>query len=452
MKRKIFGTDGIRGKANVYPMTPEMALRVGKAAAIVFRDKDKKSRHKIVIGKDTRLSGYMFENALTAGICSMGVDVYLVGPMPTPALARLTKSMNADAGIMISASHNPAVDNGLKLFSRTGYKLPDEIEMEMEKLLLTEDVKSDHIQGKLIGKAFRVGESKGRYIEFAKSTIKSMSLKGLKIVVDCANGAAYQVAPIVFEELGAEVVVLNNEPNGLNINQDCGALYPHKLAEVVKKEKADIGIALDGDADRVIFVDGNGEEVDGDHIITIAAIDLKEKGKLAKNTVVSTVMANIGFDEALTKHDIKVVKTKVGDRYVMDELEKEGYSLGGEQSGHIIFTEYSTTGDGIITALQILKIMGEQKKSLRKLAECMQSYPQVLVNVKVKEKKDFKSMTEVSSVVEEVEKEMGNSGRVLVRYSGTELLARVMVEGKSKKEIEKYADKIAKKIKKEIGE
>ncbi|MBI2136522.1 phosphoglucosamine mutase [Candidatus Woesearchaeota archaeon] len=449
--KKIFGTDGIRGKANTYPMTPEMALRVGKAAAIVFRDQNKKEKHKVVIGKDTRLSGYIFETALTAGLCSMGVDVYLVGPMPTPAVAQLTKSLNADAGIMISASHNPATDNGIKLFARDGYKLPDSVEHEMEKLLLSEHIASDHIQGDLIGKAFRINDARGRYIEYAKSTIKSMSLKGLKIVVDCANGAAYQVAQVIFSELGAEVIALNMQPDGLNINLNCGAMHPEIVATEVKKQKADIGIALDGDADRVIFVDENGNEVDGDHILAIGAIDLKQKKKLVKETVVSTVMANLGFEETLAKQGIKVVKTQVGDRYVMDVLQKEGYSLGGEQSGHIIFSDYSTTGDGIITALQILRIMKQQGKKLSELASCMKSYPQILVNVKVNEKKEFDKMSKVKSSIKDAEKELGKNGRVLVRYSGTENLARIMIEGKSQKQIEKLADKISNEIRKEIG-
>ncbi len=449
--KKIFGTDGIRGKANVYPMTPEMALRVGKATAIIFRDQNKKEKHRVVIGKDTRLSGYIFETALTAGLCSMGVDVYLVGPMPTPAVAQLTKSLNADAGIMISASHNPATDNGIKLFARDGYKLPDSVEQEMEKLLLSKHIASDHIQGELIGKAFRISEARGRYIEYAKSTIKSMSLKGLKIVVDCANGAAYQVAQIIFSELGAEVIALNTQPDGLNINLNCGAMHPEIIAAEVNKQKADIGIALDGDADRVIFIDENSNEVDGDHILAIGAIDLKKKNRLVKDTVVSTVMANLGFEEALAKQGIKVVKTQVGDRYVMDVLQKESYSLGGEQSGHIIFSDYSTTGDGIITALQILRIMKQQNKRLSDLAACMKSYPQILINVKVREKKDFDKMNKVKSSIKDAEKGLGKNGRVLVRYSGTENLARVMIEGKQQKQIEKLANKIANEIKKEIG-
>ena len=448
MTRKIFGTDGIRGKANLYPMTPEVALSVGKAVAKIFGNGNN-SRHKIVIGKDTRLSGYMIETALASGICSMGVDVYLVGPIPTPAIAHLTKSFNADAGIIISASHNPATDNGIKIFSQDGYKLPDEVEEKIENLVLS-GIKSDHIEPENIGKAYRIDEAQGRYIEFAKTTIKNESLKGIKIVLDCANGAAYKVAPKIFSELGAEVIVIGDKPNGLNINLDCGALHPEKMIKKIEEEKADLGIALDGDADRVVMVDEKGEFFDGDHILAMCALDMKKEGKLKKDTVVSTVMSNLGFETSMKKAGIKVIKTAVGDRYVMEEL-KKGYSLGGEQSGHIMFTDHVTTGDGIISALQVLRLMKLSRKKLSELADCMQTYPQILVNIPVKEKRDFDKMPKVKQAIEEVNKKLGDRGRTLIRYSGTENLARIMIEGESKKEIEALAEKIAGEIRKEIG-
>ncbi|MDP6923804.1 MAG: phosphoglucosamine mutase [Candidatus Scalindua sp.] len=447
---KLFGTDGIRGAANAYPMTPEVVLNVGKTVAHVFKEKCGKEKPKIVIGKDTRLSGYMLENALASGIASVGADVLLVGPMPTPAIAHLTKSLNADAGIVLSASHNPAEDNGIKIFSADGYKLPDIVEDEIEKYVLSEEVKTEHVKGDLIGKAYRIEDAKGRYIEFVKASAKSMSLKGLKIVLDCANGAAYNTAPHIFSELGAEVIVLNDKPDGLNINLDCGALHPEKMMEVVKKEKADIGIALDGDADRVIVCDEKGRSVDGDHIIAICAIEMKESGTLKKNHVVVTIMANKGFDIAMEKRNIKVVKTQVGDRYVVDEMRKKGYVLGGEQSGHILFSNYTTTGDGIISALQLLRVMKESGEKLSKLAGCMKSLPQVLVNVAVKEKKSINKL-KINKDIKSAELQLGKKGRVLVRYSGTQNLCRIMIEGEDKREIKKMANDIANAMKKEIG-
>ncbi len=447
---KLFGTDGIRGVANVYPMTPEVVLNVGKAVAHVFKEKCGKEKPEFVIGKDTRLSGYMLENALASGIASVGADVLLVGPMPTPAIAHLTKSLNADAGIVLSASHNPAEDNGIKIFSEDGYKLSDIVENEIEKYVLSEEVKTEHVKGDLIGKAYRIEDAKGRYIEFVKASVKSMSLKGLKIVLDCANGAAYNTAPYIFSELGAEVIALNDKPDGLNINLDCGALHPEKMMEVVKKQKADIGVALDGDADRVIVCDEKGQNIDGDHIIAICAIEMKENGTLKKNHVVVTIMANKGFDIAMEKKNIKVVKTKVGDRYVVDEMRKKGYVLGGEQSGHIIFSNYTTTGDGIISALQLLKVIKERREKLSKLAACMTPLPQVLVNVEVKEKKDI-SRLKVNKNIKSAELKLGGKGRVLVRYSGTQNLCRIMIEGEDKREIRKMANDIAKDMKKEIG-
>lgn len=447
---KLFGTDGIRGVANRYPMTPEMALNIGKATAHVFKETCGKKHCKIVIGKDTRLSGYMLENALTAGIISGGVDVLLVDTLPTPAIAHLTQSLNADAGIVLSASHNPAEDNGIKIFRGDGFKLPDTVEVEIENYVLSEKVDTEHITGGMIGRAYRIDDVKGRYIEFAKSTVESMSLKGLKIVLDCAHGAAYNTAPQIFRELGAEVVVLNNRPDGMNINLECGALHPEKMIDVVKKEKADIGIALDGDADRVIVCDEKGRDVDGDHIIAISALYMKEKGFLDKNSVVTTIMANKGFDIAMEEKGIHVIKTKVGDRYVVDEMKKNGCVLGGEQSGHIIFLKYTTTGDGIVSALQLLRIIKEKNEKLSNLAQCMFALPQILVNIEVKEKRDLNTL-HAGKKIAEAENILGKMGRVLVRYSGTQNVCRIMIEGEDKHEIKKMADDIADAIKMEIG-
>jgi len=356
---KVFGTDGIRGKANVWPMTPEIALRVGKAVALFFRERNGKQKHRIVIGKDTRLSGYMLETALTSGIVSMGVDVFLVGPMPTPAISHLTKSMNCDAGIVISASHNPAEDNGIKLFDSDGFKLNEKTEQEIEKLILSENIESDSTE---IGKASRIDDAKGRYTEFIKDSIDNKPLNGLKIVLDCANGAGYHIAPDVFSELGAETIVLNNKPNGKNINLECGAMHPEVIMNAVKENKADFGVALDGDADRLIVCDEKSALVDGDAIIAVFARDLKEKGKLKSNKIAGTVMSNLGLIKALEEIDIELIQTKVGDKFVIEEMKKQSLELGGEQSGHIIFREFSSTGDGILCAVQLARISKESGK------------------------------------------------------------------------------------------
>lgn len=452
MERKLFGTDGVRGVANVYPITAEMCLKIGASVASVLRKSFKGGRHRIVIGKDTRVSGYMIENAIASGIVSMGVDAVFVGPVPTPAVAHLTRSLNADAGIVISASHNPAEQNGIKLFSSDGFKLPDEVEHEIETLAMNGGISTENLIGENLGKAYRIKDARGRYTEFAKSSIKSASLMGFNMVLDCANGAAYQIAPEIFRELGAEVTVINTEPDGLNINKDCGALHPEKVAELVKETKADIGICLDGDADRLIVCDEDGVILDGDKIIAMNAIDMKERDMLKNNTVVGTVMSNIGFDKAMEKEGINVVKTDVGDRYVMKELQDNDYVLGGEQSGHIIFLNYATTGDGIISALKLLDIMRRKRQPLSELAKCMETYPQVLVNVKVTEKKPFDEMVSVKKLCDEVEQKLAGEGRLLLRYSGTEKKARVMIEGKDQAEIERMANEIAEAIKKEVGE
>lgn len=448
--KKLFGTDGVRGVANVYPMTTEMAMQIGRAAAYIF--KNGLRRHRIVIGKDTRLSGYMIENALSAGICSMGVDVLLVGPLPTPGIANITSSMLADAGVVISASHNPFQDNGIKFFSSDGFKLPDEMEIRIEDLIFSKKIDSLRPIATEVGKAYRIDDAIGRYVVFLKSTFpKDLDLSGLKIVLDCANGAAYKVAPAVLEELGAEVIALGVKPNGSNINAGCGSLHPEVISEAVKEHRADLGIALDGDADRVIFVDEFGNEVDGDHIMAICAIDLLKQKKLRKNTVVATVMSNMGLDIAMKKAGGKVIKTAVGDRYVVEEMRRSGYNLGGEQSGHMIFLDHNTTGDGTLTALQVLAVMRRHNKGLAELAEVMIPLPQVLVNVRVSEKRDIMIFPEIAGLVREIEEKVGDEGRILIRYSGTEPLLRIMIEGHDKYKITNWAKEIAELVGKNIG-
>lgn len=446
-KFKLFGTDGIRGKANFFPMTPEIALKVGMAVAKLFREKNHRHECRIVIGKDTRLSGYLLENALTAGILSQGVRVFIVGPIPTPAIAHLAKSLDCDAGIMLTASHNPAEDNGIKIFGSDGFKLSDEMESKIEKM-----VYENHFgEGQKIGKAHRVDDAKGRYIEFVKNSIGNFSLSGLKIVLDCANGAAYQVAPWVFSELGAEIVALNDNPDGNNINLDCGALFTEKISKKVLELKADFGIAFDGDGDRAIFVDENGKIIDGDKIMALCAIELKKQNLLKKNTIVATVMSNFGFENALKEKGITVLRAQVGDKNVLCELQKNSLNFGGEQSGHIIFLDYSTTGDGIIAGLQVAKILKQSSKKFSEISKVFEQVPQILINIKVKEKIPFEKMPLVSKKILEIEKKLSGNGRVLVRYSGTENIARVMVEGKSEKDVKKFAEEISLEIRKEIG-
>jgi phosphoglucosamine mutase len=448
--KKLFGTDGVRGVANVYPMTTEMAMQIGRAAAYVFRNGHK--RHRIVIGKDTRLSGYMIENALSAGICSMGVDVLLVGPLPTPGIANIASSMRADAGVVISASHNPFQDNGIKFFSRDGYKLPDEMEIRIEELIFSKKIDSLRPIATEVGKAYRIDDAVGRYVVFLKSTFpKELDLTGLKIVLDCANGAAYKVAPAVLEELGAEVIAVGVKPNGTNINAGCGSLHPEVISEAVKEHRADLGIALDGDADRVIFVDEFGHEVDGDHIMAICATDMLKQKKLRKNTLVATVMSNMGLDIAVKKAGGKVIKTAVGDRYVVEEMRAGGYNLGGEQSGHMIFIDHNTTGDGTLSALQVLAVMRRHNKSLAELAEVMIPLPQVLVNVRVAEKLDIMTIPEIAGLVRNIEEKVKDEGRILIRYSGTEPLLRIMIEGQDKYQITGWAKEIAELVEKKIG-
>jgi phosphoglucosamine mutase len=448
---RLFGTDGVRGVANVYPMNVEMAVKLGRAASHIFK-KARAGRHIIIIGKDTRLSGYMLESALMTGICSMGVDVLLVGPLPTPAIAFMTKNLRADAGVVISASHNPYQDNGIKFFSSEGTKLPDELEQEMETLIFSDDIDSVRPTAEEVGKAYRIDDAEGRYVSYIKTSFpKEYDLVGMKIVIDCANGAAYKVAPLVMQELGADVVVLNDRPDGCNINKDCGSLYSEVICNAVREHGADIGISLDGDADRLILSDEKGNEVHGDPVMVFSAMDMKRRGVLQRDTLVTTVMSNMGLDIALKREGVRVIRTQVGDRYVAEEMIREGYNFGGEQSGHLIFMDYNTTGDGILSALQVLSLMTRSGKPLSELASVMTALPQVLKNVKVREKKDLDEIGEVRKSVSSVKERLKDQGRVLVRYSGTENLARVMIEGADQSEINEMADTIVDAIKKNIG-
>ncbi len=449
--RKLFGTDGIRGVANIHPMTGEMMLDLGRALAYLIRKGP--HRHRVVIGKDTRLSGYMLETALASGLCSMGVDVMLCGPLPTPAISNLTVSMRADAGAVISASHNPYQDNGIKFFSRDGFKLPDEVEAQIEDLIAND--KLDHLRptATSIGKAFRIDDAGGRYVVYAKSTFpKELTLEGLTIVVDCGHGAAYRVAPAVFEELGAKVIPIGVSPDGKNINKGFGALFPEAMCKAVVKTGADLGIALDGDADRLIVVDEKGQVVDGDAVMAICGLDLLARRVLPKKTVVATVMSNLGLDQAIEGAGGRVVRTRVGDRYVVEELRKNGYSFGGEQSGHLIFLEHATTGDGTVAALALLRVMVQSGQRISELAGCMEVFPQSQLNLPVRDKPELGSLSGVMRAVRDAEKKLGKEGRVLVRYSGTESKVRVLVEGQDQKTIDAFAAQIGSELKKAIGQ
>lgn len=447
---RLFGTDGVRGTANVEPMTSDTVVRLGRAIAHVVKRSPR--RHKIIIGKDTRLSGYMLESALTSGICSMGVDVLLCGPIPTPGIAFLTRSMRADAGVMISASHNPFQDNGIKFFGSSGFKLPDELEREIEELVLDGPDRELHPSADEIGKAFSVHDALGRYNVFLKNTFPRQStLDGVRVVIDCANGAGYRVGPEVLEELGAEVLAIADEPDGTNINRDCGALHPAALAARVTASGAQIGIALDGDADRVILVDERGAVVDGDEVLAMLGIELQRTGRLANGGIVATVMSNLGLDLALRAHGIALTRVQVGDRYVVEEMVRGGYQLGGEQSGHIVFLEHGTTGDGLVTALGVLALMVESGQPLSALRAVMRRLPQRLVNVRVRERRELATLPDVQRVITRVTGELGDRGRVLVRYSGTEALVRVMVEGEQAAQVDRYCEEIAAALRETVG-
>ncbi|EKD41802.1 MAG: hypothetical protein ACD_73C00519G0003 [uncultured bacterium] len=435
--KKLFGTDGVRGLANRTPMTPEMALTLGQAIAFYFTGTKKGGR--IVVGKDTRRSSYMFEYALCAGLSSMGLEAILTGPLPTPGIAYLTSAMRADAGVVISASHNSFEDNGIKFFDNEGFKLPDEVEAIIEKLALDGIPEEKRPIGSDIGRAFRIDDASGRYIEFLKSTFpKSLNLKELKIVIDCANGAAYKVAPLMLEEMDALVYPLGVYPDGTNINKDCGALYPQTMIQKVKEEGAHIGIALDGDADRVILCDEKGNLLDGDQILALCAIEKMKKSKLTHNTVVGTVMTNMGLENFLKDHGINLVRTQVGDRYIMEAMRKNGFVLGGEPSGHIIFLNHATTGDGLLAALQILALMVASGKPLSELVGQMSLYPQKMVNIKVKERKNLDHEERIQEALKLATEELAGEGRVVLRYSGTEPLLRVMVEAKTQLLVTKH--------------
>ncbi len=447
---RLFGTDGVRGVANQEPMTPETVMKVGRAVAHHFAGTG--GRRTMVIGKDTRLTGYMLETALTAGITSVGVDVLLVGPLPTPGIAFITRSLRADAGVVISASHNSFEDNGIKFFSGEGLKLPDALEAEIEAAIFSGAIDRIRPPAREIGKAHRVVDAAGRYIEFAKNCFpKRLTLRGLKIIVDCAHGATYRISPTVLRELGADVIALNVAPDGLNINDGCGSLHPEDLQRAVVAEAAHVGFAHDGDGDRVVAVDEHGALVDGDQILAVCGIDLAAQERLPNRTIVATVMSNLGLEVCLREAGIGLVRTAVGDRYVLEAMLKDGYALGGEQSGHVIFAEHNTTGDGIVTTLQLLATMVRTGKALSELAACMRRYPQILQNIRVSRRADLGALPDVQRTVREAETELGNRGRVLVRFSGTEPLVRVMIEGPDEVRITALAERISAAVQAALG-
>jgi len=455
--KKIFGTDGVRGRANIEPVTAETALKLGRASAHVFKSLEtqarSRGRHQIVIGKDTRLSGYMLENALSSGVLSMGVDVLFIGPLPTPGVAYVTRSLRADAGIVITASHNPYDDNGIKFFGADGYKLADDIEAKIEELVFSGEIENIRPTAGAIGKAVRIEDALGRYIEYAKASFpRGMTLEGMRIVVDCAHGAAYKSTPCVLKELGAEVFVFGDSPNGKNINDNCGSMHPQQLCAKVSEYRADIGLAHDGDADRVLLCDENGKLVDGDDVMAIAAMHMLKAGTLVDETLITTVMSNAGLIDAVEKAGGNVTRTAVGDKNVIDAMLGDGFNLGGEQSGHLIFRDYSTTGDGLVAALQILKIMKESGKKLSTLADCWTRFPQQVTNVVVKEKPPFEQLDGVLDLVKQAEEAVGaDGGRVLLRYSGTEPKARLLIEGRDDALLKHWSDQICGSIRKQVG-
>jgi len=455
--RKLFGTDGVRGVANVEPVTAETALKLGRAAAHVFGSlvgipKRPGAKLRIVIGKDTRLSGYMLENAMVAGITSLGADALIIGPLPTPGVAYITRSLRADAGIVLSASHNPYEDNGIKFFRHDGYKLDDSIEKQIENLVFTGEIDNIRPTATKIGKAFRIDDALGRYVEYVKHSFpRGKTLESLRVAVDCANGAAYKSTPCVLRELGADAVIFHNEPNGTNINADCGSTHPEHIARYVREVGARVGITHDGDADRALLCDENGEIVDGDEIMAISAIDFLKSGKLASNTLVATIMSNCGLEDALAAHGGHVVRTKVGDRYVIEEMMRQDLNVGGEQSGHMIFRDYATTGDGIVSALQVLRIVVETGVPLSELKKCLVKFPQAQRNLRVREKPPLEGLAEVQGLLRETESGLNGKGRVLLRYSGTEPKVRLLIEGRDQDQIERQADRIATAIKEAIG-
>ena len=449
--RRLFGTDGVRGVANVAPVTCEIALRLGRALVQVCK-RDSAERCTVVIGKDTRVSGDMLEGALAAGICSAGGDVVLAGVLPTPAIAYLTRCTHADAGAVLSASHNPFEDNGIKLFAHTGFKLPDAVEDEIEQLVRQDETEQRRPTGAAVGRVRSLEDAAERYEAFLCSTNPpGARFSGLKIVIDCAHGAAHRVGPKLFGQLGAEVIPLGVSPDGQNINEGCGALHPQQLRETVLGERAHVGIALDGDADRALFVDERGELVDGDEVLALVAADMLARGTLRQATVVATVMSNIGLELALRDRGARLVRVQVGDRYVVEEMRRHGYNLGGEQSGHTLFLDHSTTGDGLLAGLNVLRLMVEQQRPLSDLKRTMAKFPQVLLNVRVKSREGLDAIPAVREVIDRVTSQLNPRGRVLVRYSGTEPLVRVMVEGEHPDEVQAYANEVAEVIRRHLG-
>jgi len=447
---KLFGTDGIRGRVNEYPITAEVALQMGKAVAQVLHS-EQPSRNRVILGKDTRISGYLLETALTSGLVSMGMEVLLVGPLPTPAVAYLTKSMGACAGIMITASHNPYEDNGIKIFGPDGFKLGDAFEALIERYILGQEPEPPPLHPQFIGKARRIDDARGRYIEFAKQTADNVPLHGIKLVLDCGNGAAYSIAPVIFRELGAEVITMATAPDGLNINANCGALHPERAGELVRQHHADLGISFDGDADRVIFTDANGKPVSGDRILALCAIGLKQQGKLKHDTLVATIMSNLGLIEAMKGNGIRVECTAVGDRNVIECMRENSYNFGGENSGHLIFGDYVTTGDGILSALQVLRFMLARKATLAELASVMHEYPTHLENIPVASKPPLDSLLKLQALMKQAITEFGESGRFLIRYSGTENKIRVLVEHREREQVAQWSNRFAAAIQQEIG-
>jgi phosphoglucosamine mutase len=455
--KKIFGTDGVRGTANIEPVTAETALKLGRAAGHVFKNLQtqarSRGRHKIVLGKDTRLSGYMLENALSSGILSMGVDVLFIGPLPTPGVAYVTRSLRADAGIVITASHNAYDDNGIKFFRADGYKLDDKIEFEIESLVFSGQIESIRPTADEIGKAVRIDDALGRYIEHAKASFpRGLTLEGMRIVVDCAHGAAYKSTPCVLRELGAEVITYGNQPDGMNINKDCGSMHPALMCRKIWEHRADLGIAHDGDADRVLLCDEAGQLLDGDDVMAMAAVDLLAQNALPEKTLVATVMSNAGLDAAVEAAGGRVVRTPVGDKNVIDEMLRHGFELGGEQSGHLIFRDFSTTGDGLVAALQVLRIMKTRGTPLSALSKCWTRFPQLVTSVMVREKRPFEELDNLPKLLAEAEAELKpQGGRVLLRYSGTEPKARLLLEGREAAALEKWSQKISEALKRHVG-
>jgi phosphoglucosamine mutase len=447
---KLFGTDGIRGEANRYPITPEIALRTGKAIGALLRAADP-NRNRVVIGKDTRLSGYMLETALTSGLVSGGMDVFLPGPLPTPAVAHLTQSMGCAAGIMLTASHNPYPDNGLKIFGPDGYKLNDDLEAALEAYILGESEEPEPLPPTAIGKAHRIDDARGRYIEFAKHTARKARLHDLKIVVDCGHGAAWSIAPLIFSELGAEVVETGTKPDGFNINHECGALHPQHAGALVREHGADLGISFDGDADRVIFTDAGGRPVSGDRILALCALALQAQGRLRGDTMAVTVMSNLGLHEAMKQNGIRVLTTAVGDRHVIECLRREGHSFGGENSGHLIFADQATTGDGILSALQVLAMMKRTGESLAELADCMTEFPQKLTNLNTVAKPPLESLPTLRVLIAEAEAAFGGAGRQLIRYSGTENKIRILVEHREQSVVDDWSRRFIEAVGHDIG-